>query len=94
MITILGADWCPACTRAKRDAEEAGLDHRFIQIPDGKQGWDLVEALSGKRSIPQVFYHFGGSGDFKESLDSLDISTSTRDNLPHQSTREKPNHVK
>ena len=75
MITILGADWCPACTRAKKEASNAGLEYNFIHIPDGKPGWDLVESLSGKRSIPQVFYHFGGSGDFREALDSLDISS-------------------
>ena len=71
VITILGADWCPACTRAKKEASNAGLEYNFIHIPDGKPGWVLVESLSGKRSIPQVFYHFGGSGDFKEALTSL-----------------------
>lgn len=71
MITILGADWCPACTRAKATAKESGLKYTFVHIPDGKEGWDLVESLTGKRSIPQVFYHFGGSGDFKEALASL-----------------------
>ena len=71
VITILGADWCPACNRAKTTAEESGLKYNFIHIPEGKQGWDLVESLSGKRSIPQVFYHFGGSGDFREALESL-----------------------
>ena len=47
------------------------MKYTFVHIPDGKAGWDLVESLTGKRSIPQVFYHFGGSGDFKEALASL-----------------------
>ena len=73
MITILGADWCPACTRAKTTAEESGLKYNFIHIPEGEAGWDLVESLTGARSIPQIFYHFGGSGDFREALKSLEI---------------------
>lgn len=72
MITILGADWCPACTRAKTTAEENGMKYNFIHIPEGKAGWDLVESLTGARSIPQIFYHFGGSGDFREALESLE----------------------
>jgi glutaredoxin len=71
MITILGADWCPACNKAKDTATQHGLEYNFIHIPEGKAGWDLVESLSGKRSIPQIFYHLGGSGDLKEALDSL-----------------------
>jgi glutaredoxin len=74
MITILGADWCPACTRAKDTAVQSGLKYNFVHIPDGKAGWDLVESLTGKRSIPQVFYHFGGSGDFKEAIKSLELN--------------------
>jgi hypothetical protein len=31
----------------------------------------MVEAISGKRSIPQIFYHFGGSNDFREALNSV-----------------------
>ena len=52
-------------------AEQGGYEYNFVQIPDGKPGWDLVESLTGKRSIPQVFYHFGGSKDFKEALEIL-----------------------
>ena len=71
MITIVGADWCPACRRAKKLAEEYELKYKYVHIPPGQAGWDLVEAMSGKRSIPQVFYHFGGSKDFREALNSV-----------------------
>ena len=71
MITIVGADWCPACRRAKKLAEEYELKYKYVHIPPGQAGWDLVEAISGKRSIPQVFYHFGGSKDFREALNSV-----------------------
>jgi len=71
MITIVGADWCPACKRAKKLAEEYELKYKYVHIPPGQAGWDLVEAMSGKRSIPQVFYHFGGSKEFREALNSV-----------------------
>ena len=71
MITIVGADWCPACRRAKKLAEEYELKYKYVHIPPGQAGWDLVEAISGKRSIPQIFYHFGGSKEFREALNSV-----------------------
>ena len=70
MITIVGADWCPACKRATKIAKENNLDYKYVHIPPGQAGWDLVEQLTGKRSIPQIFYHFGGSREFKEALNS------------------------
>jgi len=71
VITIVGADWCPACRRAKKLAEEYELKYKYVHIPPGQAGWDLVEAMSGKRSIPQVFYHLGGSKEFREALNSV-----------------------
>ena len=71
MITIVGADWCPACRRAKKLVQEYNLDYKYVQIPPGQDGWNWVEALTGKRSIPQIFYHFGGSNDFKEALNNV-----------------------
>ncbi len=71
MITILGADWCPACKRAKKIADKHSLAYNYVTIPDGQKGWDMVETLTGARTIPQIFYHFGGSSDFKEALDSV-----------------------
>ena len=71
MITIVGADWCPACSRAKKMARDYGINYKYVQIPPGQPGWDMVEALTGKRSIPQIFYHFGGSNEFNEALTSI-----------------------
>ena len=71
MITIVGADWCPACNRAKDLAKEHGLAYNYVHIAEGDVGWDMVEILSGKRSIPQIFYHVGGSSEFKKALNNL-----------------------
>ena len=76
MITILGADWCPACNRAKKRVEESGMEYNYVHMPPGQQGWDMVETLTGKRIIPQIFYHFGGSNDFNEALTSLNLGNT------------------
>jgi glutaredoxin len=73
MITFLGADWCPACVRTKKTLKELNMDYKYVEIPPGQAGWDLVETMTGKRSIPQIFYHFGGSKDFNEALTSLNL---------------------
>lgn len=49
------------------------MEYKYVEIPPGQAGWDLVETMTGKRSIPQVFYHFGGSKDFTEALKSLQL---------------------
>jgi len=71
VITILGADWCPACRNAKKKVKEYELPYKYIHIPPGQAGWDMVETLTGKRSIPQIFYHLGGHKDLTEVLNSF-----------------------
>ena len=71
MITILGANWCPACVRIKGEIEELGVPYSYIEIPTGESGWDIVESMTGKRSIPQLFYYIGGTKDFQEVLTEL-----------------------
>ena len=41
MITIVGADWCPACRRAKKTAQEHGFAFNYVQIPKAKTGGTL-----------------------------------------------------
>jgi len=71
VITIIGADWCPACRNAKKKVKEYELPYKYIHIPPGQAGWDMVETLTGKRSIPQIFYHLGGHKDLTEVLNSF-----------------------
>ena len=73
MITIVGADWCPACKRAKKLAKEYDLDYKYVHIPPGQAGWDFVEKLTGRRAIPAVFYRFKTLQEFNGSIDALDL---------------------
>ncbi len=77
MITFVGADWCPACRQVKKTLKDLNINYKYVQMPAGQEGWDLVETMTGKRSIPQMFYHFGGSKDFREALISLNLLGET-----------------
>jgi len=76
VITILGADWCPACKRAIKVALEHDLEYNYVRIPEGPAGWALVESLTGERAIPQIFFNLGNSRDFTETLNSLNLGNT------------------
>ena len=67
-VVILGADWCSGCKTIKKKLKEKNIKYKYVCIPPGQAGWDMVEALTGKRAIPQVFYHFGTLKAFNEAL--------------------------
>jgi hypothetical protein len=52
------------------------MEYNYVHMPPGQAGWDMVETLTGKRSIPQIFYHFGGSKDFNEAISSLNLGNT------------------
>jgi glutaredoxin len=67
-VIILGADWCTGCKTIKKKLKEKNIRYKYVCIPPGQAGWDMVEALTGRRAIPQVFYHFGTLKSFNEAL--------------------------
>lgn len=73
MITVIGADWCPACTRLKEYLKNNEVKYRYVRIPSGEEGWAMVKRMTGKASIPQVMYHFGGTRDFKEAITKAEL---------------------
>jgi len=58
MVIVLGADWCKGCKAIRTKLTKHDIDYKYVKIPPGKAGWDMVEALTGKRSVPSVFYKF------------------------------------
>lgn len=73
MITFMGANWCPACVKLQETLKDLNLKYKYVELPPGQAGWDLVEQMTGKRSIPQIFFHFGGSKDFNSVLSSFNL---------------------
>jgi glutaredoxin len=70
MITILGADWCQGCEIVKEELEKRDMEYRYVCIPFGQAGWDMVEQFTGTREIPQIFYKFKNPKVFLEQIQS------------------------
>lgn len=68
MITIIGAEWCDPCQAAKKLLDRSGIKYNFINVDKTPNGWDIVEAISGKRAIPCIFYKFRSPREFHLAL--------------------------
>lgn len=73
MFVVIGADWCNGCRGIRKKLTQMNLEHRYIRIPPGKDGWDFVEQMTGKRSLPAVFLKFDKLTDFYRELEILDL---------------------
>lgn len=71
MITVVGADWCYGCQTVLEALEDKDIQHRYLRIPPGKAGWDLVEALTGRRALPIIFYNAGHPKKFLHMISKL-----------------------
>mgnify|MGYP003154678716 CR=1 FL=1 len=65
MVIVLGADWCAGCKaiRTKYD-----IAHKYVTMPPGPAGWDMVELLTGRRAVPAVMYKFGSPVELNDLL--------------------------
>lgn len=65
-ITIYSTSWCPWCDRAKDLIAARGADYTDVNIEEWDEPREKLEALSGRRSVPQIFIgetHVGGFDD-------------------------------
>ncbi len=72
---IYTKDFCPYCVKAKRTLEKYNIEIEEIDITNDEQKQEEVVRLSGRMTMPQVFFHVGGSDDLDtlESLGGLDF---------------------
>lgn len=70
-ITVVGADWCHGCQTVLEALEDKDIQHRYLRIPPGQAGWELVEALTGRRALPVIFYNAGHPKKFLQMLNKL-----------------------
>ena len=68
MVIVLGADWCKGCRFIREKLIKNDIDYKYVRIPPGKDGWDMVEMLTGKRSVPAVMYKFGSPVELNSLL--------------------------
>ena len=83
MFVIIGADWCMGCKALRKKLMEKSIDHRYVQIPPGPTGWDMVESLTGRRAVPAVLHKFDNLNKVNELLNDIDLPTKelTEDEL-------------
>lgn len=72
-VIIYTSATCPYCVRAKQLLKEKGLEYTEIRVDLDDTERDKMIALSGRRTVPQIFFddqHIGGCDDlyayFKE----------------------------
>lgn len=56
-------DYCAYCVKAKRKLEELNIPIEEINITDDEARQEEVIRLSGQMTVPQIFFHVGGSDD-------------------------------
>ncbi len=65
-IEIYTQPWCPYCARAIKLLERKGVPFHEINAPHGSPERAKAVALSGKTSVPQIFFDgtlIGGCDD-------------------------------
>jgi glutaredoxin len=73
MFVVLGADWCHGCKGVRKKLTALGLEHKYVRMPTGEKGWDLVEKMTGRRAVPAVFYKFETLKEFYKAMDDLKL---------------------
>jgi glutaredoxin len=59
-ITVIGADWCPDCRRAKEFLVEQRVDFDWIDLEQHPEATELVEEINGgSRVIPTIIFPDG-----------------------------------
>lgn len=72
-FVVIGADWCHGCKAVRKKLTALNMDYDYVQIPPGKQGWDFVEKLTGRRAVPAILYKFKDLKEFYGSIDGLGL---------------------
>ncbi|KAJ2743152.1 Glutaredoxin [Coemansia sp. BCRC 34490] len=68
-VMVFSKSYCPYCDRAKRLLDEKGIKFSAIELDNRKDGSDIQDhlaAISGQRTVPNVFangHHVGGCDD-------------------------------
>lgn len=79
-ITVYGAFWCPDCHRSKQFLGKHQIPYRWVDIEEDEDGERFViEANSGKRRIPTIFFGDGSILSVPSNADlaaKLDLKTT------------------
>jgi glutaredoxin len=68
MVIVLGTDWCKGCRFIREKLTKCDIDHKYVRLPPGEDGWNMVEMLTGRRAVPAVMYKFGSPVELNDLL--------------------------
>lgn len=52
MIKVYSVEWCGPCNKVKKYLESKNIGYESIMVADAKEDRDIVEQISGQRSVP------------------------------------------
>lgn len=71
-VIIYSTNTCPFCVRAKELLKARQIQYDEIRIDENPEQRQIMEKLSGRRTVPQIFIgtkHVGGFDDLKALSD-------------------------
>jgi glutaredoxin 3 len=75
-VVIYTKDYCPYCHKAKALLNKKNVPFTERDVQGDAQGFDKMVALSGRRTVPQIFIgsrHVGGCDDLHAADDRGDL---------------------
>lgn len=52
MIKVYSVEWCGPCNKVKKYLESKNVAYEAVIVADAKEDRDIVEQISGQRSVP------------------------------------------
>ena len=52
MIKVYSVEWCGPCNKVKKYLESKNIPYESVMVADAKEDRDIVEQVSGQRSVP------------------------------------------
>ncbi|PZR17408.1 MAG: glutaredoxin 3 [Archangium gephyra] len=67
-VIVYTKDACPYCRMAERFLEEKQIPFKNIDVTDDQAMRDQIEALSGQRTVPQIFVGGESIGGYSDMM--------------------------
>lgn len=52
MVKVYSVEWCGPCNKVKKYLESKGVPYEVVTVADAKEDRDIVQEISGQRSVP------------------------------------------
>lgn len=66
---IYTKDYCPYCHQALKTLDELGVSYENIDVTNDPEKYQEMIHRTGLFTVPQIFWHIGGSDELHELLD-------------------------